>query len=103
MYAIVETGGKQYQAEVGQVLDVELLKGEQGDTVEFDQVLMVRDDNGTRVGTPVVEGASVKGEITGTVKGPKIVVFKMRRRKGYRNKTGHRQAYSQVKITAIEA
>ena len=103
MYAIVETGGKQYQAEVGQVLDVELLKGEQGDTVEFDQVLMVRDDNGTRVGTPVVEGARVKGEITGTVKGPKLVVFKMRRRKGYRNKTGHRQAYSQVKITAIEA
>ena len=103
MYAIVETGGKQYRAEVGETLQVELLGEETGAAVEFDKVLLVRDDGGTRVGTPYVDGAVVKAEVTaGDAKGKKITVFKMKRRKGYRLKRGHRQRYSEVRVTAIE-
>ncbi|MBN1944262.1 MAG: 50S ribosomal protein L21 [Bradymonadales bacterium] len=103
MYAIVETGGKQYRAEVGKVLDVELLDAGEGDGVEFDRVLLLTDESGTRVGTPTVEGARVKAQVMGTVKGPKVRIYKMRRRKGYRKQAGHRQGYSRVKVTAIEA
>ena len=102
MYAIVETGGKQYQASVGDVLEVERLDVEPGQTVEFDRVLLVRDDGGTQVGTPVVDGAIVKGEALGEAKANKVIVFKMKRRKGYRRKAGHRQLHARVKITAIE-
>lgn len=102
MFAIVQTGGKQYRAAVGDHLDIELLKAEPGQTVEFDQVLLVNDDNGTRVGAPLVDGAKVVAEVTKHDKARKIVVFKMKRRKNYRRKQGHRQAYTRVKITGIE-
>ncbi len=102
MFAIVETGGKQYRAEPGSVLEVESLGVAAGEKVTFDRVLLVNDDKGTRVGTPVVDGVTVKGEVTGETKGSKIIVFKMKRRKNYRRKAGHRQQYTCVKITAIK-
>ena len=102
MFAIVETGGKQYQASVGDLLEIEKIAGDPGNEVELDQVLLVSDENGVRVGTPLVEGAKVKAEVTEHGRGPKIIVFKMRRRKNYRRKQGHRQAFTQVRITAIE-
>lgn len=102
-YAIVETGGKQYRAAVGDELEVELLGVEQGQTVEFDRVLLVRGGDAVRVGTPYVEGALVKGLVTNPdAKGRKITVFKMKRRKGYRLKRGHRQRHTRVRVTAIE-
>ena len=102
MFAIVETGGKQYRAAVGDVLHVEKLNSNEGDSVLFDRVLMVSDDKGTRVGTPIVDGAVVKGTLKAQGKDDKIVVFKMKRRKDHRRKQGHRQLYSAVQITAIE-
>ncbi len=101
-FAIVETGGKQYRAAVGQLLDVEKLPVEPGQEVAFDQILLVSDDNGTRVGAPLVEGATVKAEVTEQGRGRKVTVFKMKRRKQYRRKQGHRQAFTRVRITAIE-
>lgn len=101
-FAIVETGGKQYRAAVGQLLDVEKLAVEPGQEVAFDQILLVSDDNGTRVGAPLVEGATVKAEVTEQGRGRKVTVFKMKRRKDYRRKQGHRQAFTRVRITAIE-
>jgi large subunit ribosomal protein L21 len=103
MYAIVETGGKQYRAAVGEVLEVELLGVGEGEAVEFDRVLLVTGDEGTRVGTPYLSGTIVRGEVTkAEVKDRKIVIFKMKRRKGYRKKTGHRQRHTHVRVTAIE-
>ena len=102
MFAIMETGGKQYRAAIGDVLDLELLDATEGDVVEFDRVLLVSDENGTRVGTPLIEGAVVKGQLRGQMKGPKLTVFKMKRRKKQRQMKGHRQRYSRVEITAIE-
>ncbi|MDX1501637.1 MAG: 50S ribosomal protein L21 [Thermoanaerobaculia bacterium] len=101
MYAVIETGGKQYRVEPGDVLDVER-SGEAGETVEFDRVLLVGDDDGVRVGAPVVEGAKVTGSLVGEVRGPKIVVFKKKRRKGYKRRRGHRQDLHRVKIQVIE-
>lgn len=102
MFAIVETGGKQYHAAVGDLLEIEKIAGEPGNVVDLDQVLLVSDDNGVRVGTPLVEGAKVKAEVTEHGRGRKIIVFKRKRRKNYRRKQGHRQSFTQVRITAIE-
>jgi large subunit ribosomal protein L21 len=102
MFAIVETGGKQYRAAVGDVLEIEKLDQAEGDIVEFDRILMVSSEKGTRVGTPTVAGVVVKATLKAQTKGDKIIVFKMKRRKGYRRKQGHRQNYTQVTITAIE-
>ena len=102
MFAIVETGGKQYQASVGDLLEIEKIAGDLGNEVELGKVLLVSDENGVRVGTPLVEGAIVKAEVTEHGRGPKITVFKMKRRKNYRRKQGHRQAFTQVRVTAIE-
>lgn len=99
MYAIFTTGGKQYRAQVGDAVYVEKLEGEQGTEVVFDQVLMVAD----KVGTPLVEGAKVVGTIEKQGRGKKIIVFKMKSKKNYRKKQGHRQAYTKVVITNIEA
>ena len=99
MYAIFATGGKQYRAQVGDAIYVEKLEGEAGQEVVFDQVLLV----GDKVGTPLVEGAKVTGTIEKQVKGKKIIVFKMKAKKNYRKKQGHRQNYTKVKITSIEA
>ena len=101
MYAVVKTGGKQLRVEPGDVIDVELLGGSAGDKVELDQVLMVGGDE-TRIGRPLVEGARVVATIEGESKGPKIKIFKYRRRKRYRLRKGHRQHYTRIRIDSIE-
>jgi large subunit ribosomal protein L21 len=102
VYAIIQTGGKQYRVAPGDVLRVERLPGERGDEVQLDQVLLVTDDNGSvRVGQPLVENASVKGQILRQGKAKKIVVYKKKRRKGYRRKQGHRQLFTAVQIQEI--
>lgn len=103
MNAIIRTGGKQYRVSPGHTINVEKLVGNVGDTVEFGEVLMVSDEDGkVNIGSPLIENARVKGKILGEVKGEKITVFKFKRRKGYRRKTGHRQKYTSVEINEIE-
>ncbi len=101
MYAVIKTGGKQYRVSEGELLKVEKIEGNKGETVLFDNVLMVSRDGDIKVGTPIVEGAKVTGEIITEMKSPKITVFKMKRRKGYRKKTGHRQKLTVLKIKEI--
>jgi large subunit ribosomal protein L21 len=101
MYAVIKTGGKQHKVTEGDVLSLEKLEGEDGAQVVFKEVLMVADDQNIKVGKPFVEGATVAGEIIGQKKGPKIHVFKMTRRKGFKKKTGHRQSLTSMKITKI--
>ncbi len=103
MYAVVKTGGKQVRLMPGQAVRVEKLDGQVGDAVEFDQVLLVGGEGAPRIGTPIVEGARVLGKITAQARGPKITVFKMKRRKGYRRKQGHRQAFTEVRVESIQA
>jgi large subunit ribosomal protein L21 len=105
MYAVIETGGKQYRVQPGDVIDVEKtpVSGKKIKKVKFDRILLVGDDSGTKVGVPTVEGASVTGTLMDEVRGPKIKVFKMKRRKGYRRLTGHRQDLLRVRIDKIEA
>lgn len=101
MYAVIKTGGKQYRVAEGTVLRVEKLAGSAGEAVTFKEVLFVGGDV-PKLGRPLVEGASVGGEIMAQDRGKKVVVFKFRRRKNYRRKAGHRQPYTQVKITTIK-
>lgn len=102
MYAIIQTGGKQYRVAPGDVLRVERLPGERGDEVQLDQVLLVTSDGGEiRVGTPLVDNASVKGQILRQGKAKKVIVYKKKRRKGYRRKQGHRQLFTAVEIQEI--
>ena len=103
MYAVVRTGGKQYRLGVGDSVKVEKLPDEVGNIVELSQILMVSDGSEVKVGTPLVAGASVKAEIVGHGRDKKIIVFKMKRRKQYRRTQGHRQAFTQLKITEINA
>ena len=103
MYAVIETGGKQYRIEEGMLLEHELISGaEVGAQVEFDRVLLVVDDGDVRVGAPYLEGARVRGEVREQGLDDKIIVFKYKRKKGYRRKQGHRQGYMRTHITAIE-
>ena len=102
MYAVIRSGGKQARVAPGDLVRVEKLDGAVGDSIELGEVLLVADDGESRVGTPLVDGARVRGTITAQGRGEKITVFKMKRRKGYRRKTGHRQAYTEVHIDAIE-
>lgn len=103
MYAIIETGGKQYKVEEGTVLYVEKLDAAEGDTVTFDTVLLVSKDGEVKVGTPTVEGATVTGTVKEHGKGKKIVVFKYKPKKNYRRKQGHRQPYTKVVVESINA
>ncbi len=103
MYAVIRTGGKQYRVAEGQKLRVEKLPGNAGDKVTFSEVLLLGGADQPKVGQPFVGGASVAAEITAQDRGKKIVVFKFRRRKNYRRKTGHRQPYTELKITGITA
>jgi large subunit ribosomal protein L21 len=103
MYAVVRTGGKQVRVMPGSAVRVEKLPGAVGESIELDQVLLVGGEGETRVGTPLVEGVKVVGTITDQGRGPKITVFKMKRRKGYRRKMGHRQDYTQIRIDSIES
>lgn len=100
MYAIIQTGGKQYRVEKGDVIEVELLGQDQGD-VEFNQVLFYHGGEAVKIGTPHLGNCLVKGEVLGETKRSKVIAFKYKRRKGYRRKVGHRQKYSRVKITDI--
>ncbi|HEX7183370.1 MAG TPA: 50S ribosomal protein L21 [Thermoanaerobaculia bacterium] len=104
MYAVIESGGKQYRVAPGDVIDVELISrsDEDGSEVRFDRVLMVSGDNDLRVGNPVVEGALVKASFVGAVRGPKIRVFKTKKRMQYRRTKGHRQNLHRVRIDGIE-
>ncbi|WP_433930561.1 50S ribosomal protein L21 [Sorangium cellulosum] len=102
MYAVIKTGGKQYRVAEGQKLRVEKLAGNAGDKVTFSEVLLVGGDS-PKIGKPLVNGASVAAEITGQDRGKKIVVFKFKRRKNFRRKNGHRQPYTELKITGITA
>ena len=101
MYAVVKTGGKQVRVHEGDVLNVELLAGEPGDTVELSEVLLVGGDP-LRIGTPLVEGARVLARVEGAARGPKLRIFKHKRRKRYRLRKGHRQHYTRVVIESIE-
>ncbi len=102
MYAVIKTGGKQYKVSEGDLLKVEKIDGAVGETVEIDQVLMVG-GAAVKLGTPLVPGAKVKAQIVGQEKDKKILVFKSKRRKGYRKKFGHRQQITRLKVAAIEA
>jgi large subunit ribosomal protein L21 len=115
MYAVIATGGKQYRVQPGETIRIEKLDGPgappndggaegalRAEKVTFDQVLLVANGENVKVGTPVVVGAQVTGEIVETGRGEKLLVYKYRRRKGYRRKTGHRQPYTAVKITGIK-
>ena len=99
--AIIETGGKQYRVKEGDVIFIEKLDAEAGDTVTFDKVLAIVSDKKTTFGTPTIEGASVTAGVVKSGKSKKIIVYKMRRRKGYRKKQGHRQPYTKVQIETI--
>jgi large subunit ribosomal protein L21 len=105
MYAVIQTGGKQYRVEPGKTVVVEKLSGEEGADVVFDQVLLVSSGDGANVsiGKPLVAGAKVTGQIVEQGRGEKLVVFKFRRRKNYVRRNGHRQDYTAVKIAAIQA
>lgn len=101
-YAIIESGGKQYKATEGATLEVDLLKVEDGQKVELNQVLLLVDGDAVSVGSPVVSGARISATVQGTVKGPKIVVFKYKPKKRYRVKTGHREQYTRLVINSID-
>jgi len=104
MYAVIETGGKQYLLENGDLFDHELISSLQaGETVTFDKVLLVVDDGEVRVGTPYLDGVEVMGEVREQGRGNKVIVYKYKSKKGYRRKKGHRQSYMKTKITSIGA
>lgn len=102
-HAIIETCGKQYRVAEGDVIFLEKLEAEAGDTVTFDRVLAVIDESGSVFGAPVVSGAAVTANVIKSGKGKKIRVYKMKPKKGYRNTKGHRQPYTKVQIEAIRA
>ena len=103
MYAVIRSGGKQLRVSPGASVRLEKLSGDVGDAVELDEVLMIGGEDGeSRIGTPLVDGVKVVGRITAQGRGPKITVFKMKRRKGYRVKNGHRQDYTEVCVDKIE-
>jgi large subunit ribosomal protein L21 len=101
MYAVVRSGGKQYRVSPGGSVRVERLSGEIGASITLDEVLMVGGEGDVKIGTPTVDGASVTGTIVAQGRGPKIRVFKMKRRKGYRRTQGHRQDYTEIRIDGI--
>ncbi|HEX6958767.1 MAG TPA: 50S ribosomal protein L21 [Ferrovibrio sp.] len=102
MFAVIKTGGKQYKVAAGDVLEVELVGGAAGDKIEFDQVLAVGKGGDVKAGK-AVGGAKVKAEVIGETRGPKLIIFKKRRRQNSRRKNGHRQRYTAVKILEIAA
>ena len=101
MYAVIKTGGKQHKVSQGDVISIEKISGSKGETVVFDEVLMVSSGEDVKVGTPFLKGARVEGEIIDQIKADKINVFKMKRRKGFKKKTGHRQKLTRMKIKEI--
>ena len=100
-YAVLETGGKQYTVHTGDTLQVERLPFAQDDTVEFDRVLLVAKEGSLKIGRPLVEGAKVIAEVVDNGKAPKVIVFKYKPKVRYKKKIGHRQLYTQIKVTEI--
>jgi large subunit ribosomal protein L21 len=103
MYAVIRTGGKQYRVAAGETVEVERLDGAVGDTVTISDVLLIADGSAVKVGTPVVEGASVVAKITGQYRGNKVMVFKYRPKKRIRVRKGHRQYITRLQIDSIAA
>ena len=103
MYAVIKTGGKQYRVQQGDVIFVEKINSQADEAVTFDEVLLVGDGDQTKIGAPTVAGAKVEGEVLSQVKAKKIVVYKYKAKKNERKKQGHRQPYTKVEITAINA
>ena len=101
MFAVFESGGKQHRVVEGEVVRLERLEGEPGDNIVFDRVLMIAEGDDIAIGEPLVEGGSVTGEVVNQGRGKKITVIKFKRRKNYLRKKGHRQAFTDVRITAI--
>jgi large subunit ribosomal protein L21 len=103
MYAVVKTGGKQYKVAAGEKLRIEQIAGDVGSEVVLDQVLMLADGEAVTLGTPLVSGASVKATVLAHGRADKVRIFKLRRRKHYQKRQGHRQNYTEIKIEAISA
>jgi large subunit ribosomal protein L21 len=104
MYAIIKTGGKQYKVKNEDVISIEKLEGEAGSKLTFSEVLALGEEGESlKVGTPLLEGVNVEAEIVEQFRGPKLIAFKMKKRKGYRRKIGHRQNLTKIKISAINA
>ena len=103
MYAVIRSGGKQYRVSQGGSVRVEKLPGEIGDSITLDDVLMIGGEDAVKIGTPRVDGAQVTGTIVNQGRGEKITVFKMKRRKGYRRKNGHRQDYTEIRVDQIQS
>ena len=103
MYAVVQTGGKQYKVTEGDTIEVNRVSGDTGSALTIDTVLMVNQDGSVKIGPPTIDGAKVEAEVVKHTRGPKLIVWKMKRRKGYRNKNGHRQDLSVLKINKISA
>ena len=103
MYAIIETGGKQYKVQVGDSIRVEKLNAAAGESIVFNNVLVVGKEDSLTIGSPFVQGATVKADVVGDGKGKKIIVYKYKAKKTYHNKNGHRQPFTKIAITAIEA
>ena len=101
MYAIVEVGGQQFKVSKDDEILAPKIAGDVGTTVELDQVMLISDDNGLKVGNPIIDGAQIKASIMNFERGKKVIVFKKKRRKGYKVKNGHRQDYSRLKIEDI--
>jgi large subunit ribosomal protein L21 len=103
MYAVVRTGGKQVRMAAGDQVRIEKLPGDVGDSIELSDVLLVGGGDAVKIGTPLVDGARVTATITAQARHPKIRVFKMKRRKGYRRTQGHRQAYTEIRVDDIQS
>jgi large subunit ribosomal protein L21 len=103
MFAVIRTGGKQYRVSQEDQITVERLAAEAGDSLTLTDVLMVGDDAGVKIGRPILEGASVSVEVVSQARGPKLIIFKKRRRQNSRRKNGHRQDLTILKITGIHA
>ena len=100
-YAIVEDGGKQYKAVIGESIEVDRYPLEVGEEIDMERVLLISDGDNTKVGTPFVQGAKIQATVVAHVKGPKVVVFRYKAKERIRSKTGHRQKYTRVRIDAI--
>ncbi len=103
VYAVLKTGGKQYKVQEGDVIFIEKLTAEEGDTVTFSEVLAIGGDDGIKVGAPYIDGANVEATVAKNGKGKKVIIFKYKPKKGYRRKQGHRQPYTKVEIKKINA
>jgi large subunit ribosomal protein L21 len=103
MYAVIATGGKQYRVSEGETIQVEKLGADAGASVTFDEVLLVGNGADVKIGAPTLKGAKVTAQVVANGRGEKLIIYKYRRRKGYRRKTGHRQPFTAVKITGISA